>query len=120
MSLQYQTRCSLFLDGQEIQDFKTVTEHKVGWNKQVPLMNQTGSALLMPRYGVTLDYVVPVQNRIDWSTVTNATLIIVDEQSGETRTYTGVCTADEGEAKRDPENEVVQAIELIAEDRMVS
>jgi hypothetical protein len=110
------TQCSLFIDGAEETNFKEVTEEEVTRAKQVALMRKTADATLIPRYAVTVLYVVPNTGARDWSKVKGTTLVIVYD-SGEKRTYRGVRVASEGARKADGENEMTQEIKLIAQDR---
>ncbi len=112
MSDEYIILCKLTVNGQSETNFKSVTEKEVEYYKQINLMNKTGFGRVMPRFGVTVEYIVPSAGTPrDWSLVKNGTLIITDEGGGKS-TYSGVYTLKVGEKKRDSENEMIQTIDL--------
>ncbi len=105
-------------NGQSIEDFKAVTEREVEYYKQVNLMNKTGHMQVTPRYGVSVDYVVPqTDSEFNWEAMADGRLSI-EYLNGKRRTYTGVYVLKIGEAKADGENEIVKVIELGAEGRI--
>ena len=107
---EYVSQVLLEVNGQEITDFKAVTEGEVELAKQVKLMNKTGSMGVLPRYGVEVDYVVPADTpEFDFDGVKNGTLTI-DKQNGVRETYTGVRTLKIGSTKYDGDNETVRTI----------
>jgi hypothetical protein len=115
---EYVTLCKLTVNGKSVEDFKQVTEKEIEYYKQINLMNKTGHAKVTPRYGVTVDYVVPsIETEFDWANVANGTLIITDEGGAKT-TYSGVYILKLGEKKRDGENEVVRTIDLGAQKKV--
>jgi hypothetical protein len=115
--MQYISQCTLTVNGQDISDFKGVGIKEVTLSKQVNLMNKTGFVKTKPRYGVTVDYVVPqTVPPFDFEAVVNGTLNVTFE-NGRKYAYTGVHTIKVGEIKLDQENEVVQTIEFGCEDR---
>ena len=114
---EYIARAVLDVNGRSIEDFKAVSEKEVELAKQVNLMNKTGFAAVTPRYGVTVDYVVPSDaTEFDWTGVKNGRLTL-DFESGRRITYSGVYTLKIGEAKVDGENEMVKTIDLGATGR---
>jgi hypothetical protein len=115
--MEYVTHCTLTVNGKEISDFRSVTEGSVQYNKQVPLMSKTGHAQLTPRYKVSVEYVIPKTGSFDWKTVRNGTLSI-GYDSGARRTYSGVYILEEGDEKKDGENEATREIQLGAENRI--
>ena len=115
--MEYITNCTLSVNGQEITDFKKVTEKEKTYYKQVNLMNKTGHAPLVARYGVTVDYVVPDGDEFVWRNVKNGTLSFT-KGSGKKVTFSGVYILKEGDESVDGENETVKTIELGAENRI--
>lgn len=115
---EYVAKVLLEVNGQEVTDFKSVSESEIDIRKQVPLMNKTGHANVTPRYQVVVEYVVPSDNpEFDWTDVEGGTLTI-DKNNGVRVTFGGVCTLKVGEAKADGENEITQSITLSAESRV--
>lgn len=107
---EYVSRVLLEVNGQEISDFKSVTEDEVELAKVVKLMNSTGSTGVTPRYGVQVEYVVPSDApEFDFETVNNGTLTI-DKMNGVRETFTGVRTLKIGSTKYDGDNEAVRTI----------
>jgi hypothetical protein len=116
--MEYVSRVTLEVNGQSIDDFKTVTEKEFEIHKEIKLMNKTGYAETTPRYGVEVEYVVPKSSpEFDWKSVKDGTLTI-DLQNGKRITYTGVYVLKIGNTKYDAENEVVRNIELGATNRI--
>lgn len=114
---EYVSGVTLEVNGQEITDFKTVTEGGRTLRKQVALMNKTGHVNVTPRHTVSVDYVVPKDApEFDFDAVVGGTLTI-DKGNGRRIQYGGVCTLEIGESKYDGDNEVVRAISLSAETR---
>jgi len=117
--MEYVSQVLLTANGVKVDDFKQVTEREVEYYKQVNLMKKTGHMKMTPRYGVTVDYVVPkTGTRVDWKNIVNGTMVVADDGSTHRRTYSGVYVLKVGEIKTDGENERVQTIELGAEDRV--
>jgi hypothetical protein len=109
---EYVINILLEVNGQEISDFKSVTEGEVELTKQINLMNKTGFGRVTGRYGVEVEYVVPSDApEFDFAGVKNGTLTI-DKQNGLRVTYTGVHTLKIGSTKYDGENEAVRTINL--------
>lgn len=102
---EYVTNVLLEVNGQNIEDFKSVTEGEVETAKPVNLMNKTGFANMTARHTVEVDYVIPSDApEFDFASVKNGTLTI-DKQNGVRVTYTGVRTLKIGAAKYDGESE---------------
>lgn len=115
---EYVSRVLLDINGQSIEDFKSVTEPEVEHNKQVNLMNKTGHMKVTPRYGVQVEYVVPeTETEFDFDSVEDGRLSI-EKMNGKRRTYTGVYILKVGEVKYDGENEATRTIEFGAEGRL--
>lgn len=109
---EYVMNVRLEVNGQEISDFKSVTEGEVDLAKPINLMNKTGFGSVTPRHSVEVEYVVPSDApEFDFSGVKNGTLTI-DLQNGVRTTYTGVRTLKIGASKYDGENEVTRTISL--------
>lgn len=107
---EYVSRVLLEVNGQEVDDFKTVTEGEVELAKQVKLMNKTGSMDTTPRYTIEVEYVVPSDApEFDFEGVKNGTLTI-DKQNGVRVTYTGVTRLKIGSVKYDGDNEATKTI----------
>ncbi|MFH1028484.1 MAG: hypothetical protein V1791_10825 [Pseudomonadota bacterium] len=114
---EYVAKVSLEVNGQEITDFKAVSEGGRTLRKQVPLMNKTGHTNVTQRYTASVDYVVPSDApEFDFDSVEGGTLTI-DKGNGSRVTYGGVCTLEVGETKYDGDNEAVKTISLSAETR---
>jgi hypothetical protein len=114
MSEEYVSQVLLEINGQSITDFKAVVEKEVEIHKPVNLMNVTGHIGVQPRYGASVDYVVPKDGpEYDFSAVRGGTLTI-DKQNGVRVKYTGVYTLKIGETRYDGENEAVRTIEFSA------
>ncbi len=111
MSDQYVSRVALEVNGEEIDDFESVTEKKVELAKQVKLMGKTGFVQTVPRYQVAVDYVIPFGSgqEFDFTTVVNGTLTI-DRQDGTRITFSGVVTMDIGDTKYNSEKEATKTI----------
>lgn len=115
---EYIAAVKLEVNGQEIDDFKSVTEKEIERHKQVNLMNKTGVIKVTPRYGIEVEYLIPKDSpEQDWSEVANATLTI-DKDNGKRVTYSGVYVMKEGAAKYDGENEATKTIDLVATERI--
>ena len=116
--MEYINRCTLTINGQEITDFKSVTEDERELARKVNLMNKTGHCTVTQRPGCKVDYVVPLDApEFDFDSVTGGTLSI-EYENGKRITYTGVRTLKIGESKVDGDNELVRTIELGAEKRI--
>ena len=115
--MEYVNRCTLAVNGQSIDDFKSFTDNERELRKSVNLMNKTGHCRVTERPGCKLDYVVPMDaDEFNFEEVEGGTLT-VEYENGTRITFSGVSTAKIGEAKIDGENEVVRTIEFIAEGR---
>lgn len=114
---EYVSRCRLEVNGETIEDFKSVTEGERELAKQVNLMNETGIMKKTPRPSLTVDYVVPSGPGFDWDGLTDGR-VTIEYEDGTRITYTGVRTLKVGEAKADGENEMVQTITLGAAKRI--
>ena len=114
----YVSRCTLVINGLEIDDFSEVTEPEVEYNKPVDLMNKTGHLAVTNRYkGLKVKYVIPSDGpEFDFTKVEDGTLTIVYE-NGTRRTYSGVYVNKVGGESYKDGAETVRDIELSAEDR---
>jgi len=115
----YVNRVVVTIDGKEESNFKAVKlgaeEHRV----QVNLMNSTGTSKKTPRFGFSLDYVVPETGEIDWALVEDATAKI-EYENGSGVVYRRVSVKSVGETNIDGEGEVVKTIEFIAEEKVAA
>jgi len=117
--MEYVNQVVLEVNGQGIDDFKSVTENEVEIRKEVKLMNKTGVSRVSPVYGVQVEYVIPKDAaEFDFENVSDGTLTI-DLNNGVRKQYTGVSTLKIGETKYDGENEATRTIDLVAEKRTV-
>lgn len=117
--MEYVNRCTLSIDGQNIEDFKTFSEDERELARKVNLMNSTGHCSVTQRPGCKLDYVVPLDApAFDFDTVKDGELV-VEYENGVRKLFTGVRTMKVGEEKIDGDNEVVQTIEFGAQARRI-
>lgn len=114
---EYIAKCTLDVNGTQIEDFKAFTDNEQELHKPVNLMNKTGFFATTPRPGCKVDYVVPKEGEFDWSTVKDGRLS-VEFENGKRVTFTGVYTLKIGEAKVDGDNELTRSIELGATKRV--
>jgi hypothetical protein len=116
--MEYINRCTLTVNGQDISDFKSVTEDERELARRVNLMHKTGHCSVTPRPGCKLDYAVPLDSpEFDFAGVKDGTLSI-EYENGKRITYSGVRTLKVGESKIDGDNELVRTIEFGAEKRV--
>ena len=115
---EYVGQIGLEINGQEITDFKTVTEGARIFRKEVNLMGKIGTMKLHgKRHPLSVDYVVPADApEFDFIQVVDGTLTI-DHLNGTRICFGGVTILDIGEQKYDGENELVRPINLIATSR---
>jgi len=115
---EYVSRVLLEINGQDITDFKSVSEKEVKLAEQVKLMNKTGFTDATPRYEVDVEYVVPADApEFDFASVRNGTLTI-DKMNGVRETYTGVRTLKIGATKYDGDKEATRTIDLGAANKV--
>ena len=123
MATQYISRIALEVNGQEIDDFESVTEKKVTLAKQVKLMNGTGYCLVVPRYEVDVDYVIPSDTpEFDFTQLTPSSpgTLTIDRQNGTRITYQGVSCIEIGDTKYNSEKEATKQITLGATAKVLS
>ncbi len=115
---EYASTITLEINGQKFEDFSSFTEGKIPLNKEVTLMNGSGVAGVVARYGFSLDYVMPKikAERLDFTTVKDATVTIVYPDGSRT-IYTGCYPLEVGEGKLDGENPSTRTIPFIADNR---
>ena len=110
---EYVRKVLLEVNGQEITDFKSVTEGERTLRVPVKLMNKTGFATVTQRPTVQVEYVIPKDSpEFDFDTVENGTLTI-DYENGTRISYSGVCTDKVGQVKYDEDNDAVKQIDFI-------
>jgi hypothetical protein len=115
--MEYVSRVLLEIDGKELTDFDEVTENEEELYKAVELMNKTGFAEKLPRYGCKVKYVIPKDDpEFDFRSVKNGRLTI-DRQNGTRITFSGVYPLKIGEATYS-KDEVSRGIDFGAEDRI--
>jgi thiamine pyrophosphokinase len=118
MATEYVSRVFLSINGQEVTDFKSVTEKAIELYKEVRLMNKTGAMSVKPRYGAQVEYVVPENApEFNFFGVKDGTLTI-ELQNGKRITFTGVYPLTIGEVKYDGDNESVRTIDFMAAGRV--
>lgn len=112
--MDYVGQIGLEVNGQEITDFKSVTEGARTLRKQVNLVSKTGTMRTVPRIPLTVEYVIPADSpEFDFTAVVDGTLT-VDYLNGTRICYGGVTTLEIGETKFDGDNEAVRTISLLA------
>ncbi len=108
----------LEVNGQTIDDFKSVTEGEREYRKPVKLMKKTGFVTVTPNHTVKVDYAVPATGEFNWAEVQEGRLTL-EFENGKRVTYTGVCTLKEGEMKIDGGDDgTIKEIELGAKKRI--
>lgn len=117
--MEYVNRCTLAINGQNIEDFKKFTDNERELARQVNLMNKTGHCSVTQRPGCKVDYVVPLDApEFDFDSVKDGQLT-VEYDNGKRVLFTGVRTLKIGEEAIDGDNEVVRTIEFGAANRRV-
>lgn len=117
MAEEFVSQVRLEINGQNVTDFKSVEEKEFELHKVVNLMNTTGHISTKERYGVNVEYVVPLDTpEFDFTQVKGGT-ITIDYQNGTRVKYTGVYVLKIGALKHDGENESVKTIEFSAKNR---
>jgi hypothetical protein len=108
--MEYVSRVLLDINGQGIDDFKSVTEKEVEINKAVNLMNKTGFIGVTPRYGVEVDYVLPEsETPFDFGSVKDGRLSI-EFMNGKRVTYSGLYVLKIGDLAIDGEKEATKKV----------
>jgi hypothetical protein len=112
------SRCTLEINGEEIDDFTEITEPEVEYCKPVDLMHKTGYIDVQQRYkGIKLKYAIPSDApEFDFSVIKDGTLTI-SYTNGTRRRYMGVYVNKVGNESYKDGSETVRDIELSAEDR---
>ncbi|MBI5234734.1 MAG: hypothetical protein HY886_00585 [Deltaproteobacteria bacterium] len=114
---EYVARVRLEVNGNNIDDFKSVEEEEVELHKEVNLMNKTGVVGVTPRYKVNVDYVVPKDSEeFDFTEVKDGTLTI-DYDNGKRIQFAGVTVLKIGSTSYDGEKEATRKIALMATGR---
>lgn len=112
--MEYASRVILEINGQQIDDFNSVTEKEVEIKKEVKLARKIGVVSVVPKHGVQVEYVVPKDApEFDFETVEDGTLTI-DLENGVRKQFTGVYVLKVGDTKYDGEKEATRTIELLA------
>jgi len=114
---EYVSRVLLEINGQEITDFKSVSEKEVKVAEAVKLMNKTGFTMATKRFEVDVEYVVPSDApEFDFEGLQGGTLTI-DKMNGVRVVYTGCYTLKVGATKYDGEKESTRTIDIGAAGR---
>jgi len=113
----YVNRCILEADGVVFEDFESFTENSVTLAKQVNLMNKTGHASMLPRYGFSVNVkknMAPPP--INLYAIKGGTFT-VEFENGERIDFGGVRTLESGDGAIDGETEQTNTIVYGAETR---
>jgi len=113
---EYISRVTLIVNGEEIEDFSAFEEDERELKKTVKLMNKTGVLAVKPRYGFSLDYVVPKSGAFDFADVEDGTAS-VEFENGDRVTFGGVECLKIGKAKYDGDKETTKTIDFAAATR---
>ena len=114
---EYVTRCSLELNGVVFEDFSSFKENSVTLSKPVALMNKSGTAKMLPRYGFSVDAKLSsVPAGINPLSIYGGTFT-VQYDNGDRVSFGGVATNETGEISIDGENEASYTITYSAESR---
>lgn len=114
----YITKVTLDLDGEVEDNFKSVEEKEIETGKAVELANKTGFAEITPRYGLSIEYVIPKTGERNWSKFVIADAVVTIYRSGGSKvTYRGVRLIKKGSAKADGKEEMGYTVEFTAADR---
>jgi len=106
---------TLDIDKTSIDDFKSIEEHEVEYGKVVEYMNKTGYAGKTPRFGFTLEYVVPKTGAFNFSSLRYKDAVVtLTYDGGSTTVYRGVRLLKRGAKKLDGDNAVVIPYEFFA------
>ena len=106
MANEYVTRCYLEINGQDVADFKTVTEKPRELRKQHKLMNKVGFSSVLPQHMIDVEYVIPEDapefdfEGANGTGLKDATLGIIF-QNGTKISFSGVSVLTIGEMKID-------------------
>lgn len=111
---EYAAKVLLEVNGMQIDDFASVTEKEVELRREVKLARKVGVVSLVPKWGVQVEYVVPLDApEFNFDEVSNGTLTI-DLENGVRKMYTGVYTLKTGDTKYDGEKEATRTIDFLA------
>jgi len=115
---EYASTITLEINGQKFEDFSSFTEGEIPLNQEVKLMNGSGVASVVARYGFSLDYVMPKikAERLDWTTVKDAVVTVVFPDGSRT-IYTSCNPLKVGEGKLDGETASTRTIPFVAGNR---
>ncbi len=115
--MEYASKVTLEVNGQQIDDFNSVTEKEIEIFKEVKLMNKVGVVRVIPKYGIQAEYVIPKDApEFDFEAVEDGTLTI-DLENGTRKQYSGVYVLKIGDTKYDGDKEATQTIDFIAQKR---
>jgi hypothetical protein len=112
------SRCTLEINGEEIDDFDEITEPEVEYNKPIDLMHKTSHIEVTQRYkGIKLKYLVPADApEFDFTLVKDGVLTI-SYANGTRRRYIGVYVNKVGNETYKDGGETKRDVEFSAEDR---
>ena len=113
----YVNRCALEANGVVFEDFESFTENSVTFAKAVNLMNKTGFASMVPRYGFSVNVkknIAPPP--INLYAIKNGTFT-AEYEGGDRVDFGGVRTLESGDGAIDGETEQTNTIVYGAETR---
>ena len=117
MSDEYLSSVILDVNGEQIDDFKSVEEKEFEVRKTIELARKTGTVAATPRYGLTIEYGVPKDRPVfDFAGVADGR-ITLDFENGTRRTYSGCSCIKIGSVKYDGTSEATCQIEFAASGR---
>lgn len=112
MSDDYVSRCHFIIDGEELEDVKSVEDEDIETAMRVNLMYKTGFTGKTLRYGLRVTYAVPSgKPEFAWASKTNSKIVLEDDD-GQRTAYEGCRVLSVGGATRDGESEAVRVITI--------
>ncbi len=114
---EYIVRCSLEANGSVFDNFTDFTETSTTVSKQVNLMNTTGTAKMLPRYGFSVEAVIPkAASGVNLQGLYRGTFT-VEYENGDRVSFGGVSISELGDKSTNGEDETTQSLTFIAESR---
>jgi hypothetical protein len=101
MARKYVSQCTVLVDGVRQQNLKNFKWNDRRYREQIKLMDGVGTIDTIPDQTFTFDYVVPKSGaRLDWSDVSDATVIVALKGGGRV-VFGGVDSMSDGEMSLD-------------------
>ncbi len=114
--MEYVSRVTLNINGQQCEDFDTITEPEEVARETVELMNKIGTCKTTKAMVLKADYVKPFgAPEFDFDQCDGTGTIIVDYEDGSRRSYTGVALLKKGELQHDGKKASKRTIEFLAQ-----